>query len=230
MTEVKAPIYVNLLREPMDRLMSAVNFERHCVCDQISKDWNTWDTWCRHGCWCKNHVRMYQSENLQSHCNYTLDQLIAFRANWMNTAPLAVQQHLEKDKDANIHEIRNYYVGFFCGEDCPYEWNSPEALAIAKRRLEHEYAWVGILETPDLSFKMLKAVFPHFFNNQYFHTPIRQMHPGDLHNTKSKVQIALSEATINAVTKHLANDIEMYRFATEIMEKRAAFIAAHMEE
>jgi hypothetical protein len=115
-------IYINQIRNPVDRFVSEALFLQFCICHPPEKG----------GRWCKQRRELMREDGTNSSfCALELNDL----ATWM----LANAKHR-----ASINGI-NMYIAFFCGLG-PFaplackDTNSPEALQLASHHLMHNYA------------------------------------------------------------------------------------------
>ena len=196
--------YINFLRDPVDREISEATFEQACICKNIPYPADA----LRDNLWCKHMItdqlrREYKSKPANHYCTRSVDALVA--------------KHFAGPHDVAVS--RNAYLRYFCGwnpEDC--RGNLRDRLAAAVRHLETRYAWVGILELPDSSMRVLRAKVPMLSRI----ADIQHVtHTGDLHTNNAShghSYAMLSPEVLARARAALAPDYAIYNRTIEILQ------------
>ncbi|XP_028134157.1 heparan sulfate 2-O-sulfotransferase pipe [Diabrotica virgifera virgifera] len=108
---------------------------------------------------------------------------------------------------------------FFCGHhpDC-LPFNTQGALERAKRAVERNYAVVGVLEDLNTTLTVLEHYVPRFFKGatDVYYNEISRYHPINKNNFKPPV----SEEIKELVRKNFTKEIEFYEFCKQRLHKQ----------
>jgi hypothetical protein len=204
-SDLSSYVYINQLRLPSARLVSHLLFRQSCVCESNMPRCQTESDW--------KHERGGETVKKEEYCSWQADGLIN-----------------DAIRGDNVGGTLNLYTTYFCGlsgirrhrQYCGYQPSSPEALELAKVNMQRQFAWVGILEEPTISYETLAAILPTFFGPNLFTTPGHVVHPGDAHDPNAAVdRSALRSDTTVKLKEHLSNDYQLYQYAIELLHHRS---------
>ena len=163
------PVYINMVRDPIDRLISGTKFTMSCVCRNQDPKAN------KNHLWCGRQIKEYAAAGIDA-CKTTVNDALAAKLRG-DMATSVTATNVQQEADSCL------YRKYFCGHShlC-YFAPIAERLARAKVMLNSVYAWVGILEAPYLSMQVLRQNVPLFKN---IHELFHELHQGDLHKVSA---------------------------------------------
>ncbi|XP_062134242.1 heparan sulfate 2-O-sulfotransferase pipe-like isoform X2 [Drosophila sulfurigaster albostrigata] len=195
------PIYINLVRDPIERLISWFYYAR--------APWYLADRANTFG----EAYKMPSSEWLQKDFNRCVSE----------RDPECVYEQLEM---GNLGDHRRQTL-FFCGQNPKIcmPFNSLEAMQRAKRNVEKRYAVVGTWEDTNTTLSVLETYIPQFFagaRDEYYAMQ-RQVE----NVNRNALRPTISEETRLLLSRNLTHEIEFYQFARQRLNKQ--YIAHHLE-
>ena len=203
------PLYVNMVRDPIDRFLSGTNYLHHCVCvtvrNKTTKQINQRLSFP--GC---NTLAIYWREEdlTDENCKKPLHEIVQMR---IDEAPF-------------VGKVQNHYTAYFAGHDCVHGSNSSEALQVAQQRMRREFAWVGVLERTKMSMELLRDTVPHMFKGR-LKDPPHKVHDGDRHSAENiKHFDTLTKSVQRQLRRAYHNDYQLYTLANELLETRAKML------
>ena len=135
-TSVPSPVYINMVRDPIDRCLSRYQYERRIGrIPDVSLDECVSTGSCTNLFSAKDTIR-----------------------------PIWYDRSTEDSFQIIREECNNYMTQWFCGmsPDCEYP-PSTNTLEMAKKHVAHEYLYVGLMEDMHNSLKMMQYLLPDFF-------------------------------------------------------------------
>lgn len=124
----------------------------------------------------------------------------------------------------------NVMTSFFCGHDvlcqclrlepsseanCTVE-KQLQALELAKSNMRTKYAMIGVLEHTDVSLRLLEQVLPAAFEGIS-----RHVLPQERISQKDPRYVAPNEATQRILEQYLWMDLEVYKYAVELLRAKS---------
>ena len=198
---MRQPLYINTLRDPVERIISAHYYGRYGPRDGERRRF-----WLHHF----GSLSLEQCVDLYQACNCT------------GTCSDPVARACTGNQCADTFAQHNEQMMFFCS------WGSPEcaardrvALEHAKRVLASSYVAFGILERHDETLELLDAVLPRYFRGSAAAAQRRLDKRGKAMTSRSnKKKEVVSEAAKAFLRKLNALDVEFYEFATQLFDQR----------
>ncbi|XP_034484055.1 heparan sulfate 2-O-sulfotransferase pipe isoform X2 [Drosophila innubila] len=187
------PIFINLVRDPVERMISWYYYVRNSYRNAIYYRKNP-DAPIKPTAWFKKSfndcVRSADPE-----CQYI---------------PLSVKDTVGNYKRQSL---------FFCGhhEDC-LPFDSPLAVQMAKRRVEEEYAVVGTWEETNITLAVLEHYIPRYFARA---TTIYPMFEERLKNRNRNNRKPKVDAEVRAIVRsNFTHEYEFYHFCKQRLYKQ----------
>ncbi|CAD7083095.1 unnamed protein product [Hermetia illucens] len=187
--DVPRPIYINLVRDPVERIISWFYYirapwyfvERKMINDKLPLPKPAWLRKDFESC----------IKNGDKECQFS-----------QNVVKEGVGDHRRQTL-------------FFCGQDKSIclPFNSAKAMQIAKRTVEKEYAVVGSWEETNITLAVLEKYIPKFFRRA---SVVYYQAEQSLNKiNKNMYKPPVSEEVKNILRKNLTNEIEFYQFCMQ---------------
>ena len=207
--------YINVLRDPLDRVISGRVYTQSCICKNIRKKPEN----IRGNLWCKNMITKqlrsgHRRGDPNHYCSWTPNELVK---EMLAKASLASEKYPERP----VMQW-NEYLSIFCGfayTQC--RGTRANKLAVARKTLRDLNVWIGILEQPEDSMRLLRASVPMLRNVgslQHF------THKGDVHQANKSHGVhsygKLDTDVFKAAKKLLVYDYELYDYAVTLLAER----------
>ncbi|CAD7083097.1 unnamed protein product [Hermetia illucens] len=191
--EVPRPIYINMVRDPVERVISWFYYAR-APWVQAQRQRNFPSVPGPKVQWLKKDFESCV-RNGDKECNY-----------------------IENSDLEHVSDHRRQTL-FFCGhsrKDC-MPFNSERALQIAKRTVESEYAVVGSWTDVNVTLTVLEHYIPKFFKgaHQIYHTE-----SGGLASNTNPLKPHVSEEIKARVRANFSREIEFYEFCRQRLHKQ----------
>ncbi|XP_017107588.2 heparan sulfate 2-O-sulfotransferase pipe isoform X3 [Drosophila bipectinata] len=195
------PIYINLVRDPIERLVSWFYYAR--------APWY----WAERRETFGDAVKMPDINWLKKDFNRCIEE----------HDPECVYEQMEM---GNLGDHRRQSL-FFCGQrmDICMPFNSHEAMQRAKKNVEERYAVVGTWEDTNTTLTVLEGYIPRFFagaKDEYY-----KMRDEIGEVNKNQFRPSLSDRARAVLSKNLTREIELYQFIRHRLYKQ--YIALHLE-
>jgi len=223
------PIYVSVVRHPVDRMVSWFYYQRWKdrpddrnpveVCAKNTK----WTSFC--GQMEAIRQRDLDQKN-QEWDSMTFDQCVEEKK-----LPDCVFNEgsgylLQKDF---MFDFRSQMM-FFCGNtmDCSL-FNSPRVLNKAKTIAEEKYSVIGILEDLESTFSALQAYVPKFFRNAKKIFNENESNLTLTHTNKNPIRKPISNQTRTFLEKKFSVEIEFYEFCKQRLHNQLKSLEKSVE-
>ncbi|XP_017840005.1 heparan sulfate 2-O-sulfotransferase pipe-like, partial [Drosophila busckii] len=187
------PIYINLVRDPVERVISWYYYVRNSYLNAIYYRKNPFAT-IKPTAWFKKSFNDCV-RNGDPECQYV---------------PLTVYDHVGNYKRQSL---------FFCGHnrDC-LPFDSPLAIQIAKQRVEQEFAVVGTWEETNITLAVLEAYIPRYFARA---TTIYPMYQEKLKNRNRNNRKPQVDADVREmVRRNFTHEYDFYYFCKQRLYKQ----------
>ncbi|XP_067647740.1 heparan sulfate 2-O-sulfotransferase pipe isoform X4 [Eurosta solidaginis] len=195
------PIYINLVRDPVERVISWYFYARGAYKNAIEyrkdpykplkpTEWYTKDF--------NECVR-----NGDPECQYV---------------PYSVRDYVGNYKSQTL---------FFCGhdDDC-LPFNSPKAAQMAKEHVEREYAVVGSWEDTNVTLTVFEKYIPRFFNGAKL---LFKIHNNEITNrNKNKRKPKIDEDVKDMIRRNFTHEYDFYYFCKQRLYKQ--YLAETLED
>ncbi|XP_070064450.1 heparan sulfate 2-O-sulfotransferase pipe isoform X7 [Drosophila virilis] len=187
------PIYINLVRDPVERVISWYYYVRNSYLNAIFYRKNPMATLKPTAWFKKDFNECVRSGDPE--CQYV---------------PLTVKDYVGNYKRQSL---------FFCGHDrncLPFD--SPLAIQIAKRRVEEEYAVVGSWEETNITLTVLEHYIPRYFARATTLYPLYQdkLQNRNRNNRKPKI-----DADVKAmIRRNFTHEYDFYYFCKQRLFKQ----------
>ncbi|XP_037827682.1 heparan sulfate 2-O-sulfotransferase pipe-like, partial [Lucilia sericata] len=188
--DLPKPIYINLIRYPINRIMSAYYFKRRPdVYEFYKKKFNRTDY---DESYFKTSFNDCVKQAKREECKFEADS--RYNADWRKAA---------------IH---------FCGNKpvCRH-FNSPAATQIAKHNIEQDYAVVGSWEDTNITLTVLEHYIPRFFKDA---TKIFYSDSNKFHKNATPHKSELEPAVEAKLKRQFSYEIELYNFCKQRLYKQ----------
>ncbi|XP_043647745.1 heparan sulfate 2-O-sulfotransferase pipe-like [Drosophila teissieri] len=185
------PIYINLIRDPIDRIISWHYYVR--------APWYYRDMQAKLG---EKAIPTPSDEFM----NLDLDTCVR------NHDPHCTFTQMQVKNPVGDHRRQTL---FFCGmnQKLCMPFNSEEAMQKAKRTVETEYAVVGTWEDTNITLSVLEAYIPRFFRNAKVAYYLGKDRLSRVN--RNNVTRTVSDETKLILRKNLTNEIEFYEFCKQ---------------
>nr|NP_788536.1 pipe, isoform L [Drosophila melanogaster]Q86BJ3.1 RecName: Full=Heparan sulfate 2-O-sulfotransferase pipe [Drosophila melanogaster]AAO41232.1 pipe, isoform L [Drosophila melanogaster] len=185
------PIYINLIRDPIDRIISWHYY--------IRAPWYYRDMQAKLG---ENAIPMPSEEFM----NLDLDTCVR------NHDPHCTFTQMQIKNPVGDHRRQTL---FFCGmnQKLCMPFNSEAAMQKAKRTVETEYAVVGTWEDTNITLSVLEAYIPRYFRNAKVAYYLGKDRLSRVN--RNNVTRIVSDETRLILRKNLTNEIEFYEFCKQ---------------
>ncbi|XP_034484056.1 heparan sulfate 2-O-sulfotransferase pipe isoform X3 [Drosophila innubila] len=195
------PIYINMVRDPIERLVSWFYYVRApwYLADRVNSFGKAY--------------KVPSRKWLQKDFNRCV----------LEHDPECVYEPMEMD---NLGDHRRQTL-FFCGQHSKLcmPFNSLEAMQRAKRNVEKRYAVVGTWEDTNTTLSVLETYIPRFFAGAREEYYAMQGHMENVN--RNALRPTISEMARLALSRNLTHEIEFYQFARQRLNKQ--FIAQQLE-
>lgn len=217
--------YIQMLRDPLDRMISNAKYKQACICNQLKKKVAAN---IRYTTWCNQHGELDATRRdmiarpRNNLCTWSVNELVQSKIAFWATQEQS--QH-------------NMYVRYFCNKfdaRCAIGLDAATKLDAAKRGLLTNYDWVGILEAPVLSMQLLRVIVPQLRNILDL---THVSHRGDMHANISDASFVpaytsrarhshhhLSPHVYAAARALVQEDYEIYDYAVRLLKDRLALV------
>ncbi|XP_017957434.1 heparan sulfate 2-O-sulfotransferase pipe-like isoform X4 [Drosophila navojoa] len=191
------PIYVNLVRDPLERLIS-------------------WFYYARASWYLADRVKTFGSKFKMPSVQWLKKD---FNRCLLTHDPECVYEQLDMN---HLGDHRRQTL-FFCGQQRALcmPFNSRSAMQQAKRNVEQHYAVVGTWEDTNTTLRVLEAYIPRYFAGA---TDLYYAMQSNMENVnRNAFRPALSEQARALLSRNLTQEIEFYQFVRQRLNKQ--FIA-----
>ena len=113
-------------------------------------------------------------------------------------------------------------IAFFCGNDSWCRKRDKRALAAAKENVKKYYLVVGVLERFDDTLTMFEKILAQYF--KYIRIVYKRNQKTLLERSKTKNKSADPQQVRDYLAKHLAPEIELYKFVVDLMDTRLSVL------
>nr|XP_017035079.1 heparan sulfate 2-O-sulfotransferase pipe isoform X7 [Drosophila kikkawai] len=196
----KKPIYVSLVRDPIDRVVTDFYKRRSWVKRAIFR-------------------RMYpgRRERPEEWYNLSFSECVRSGDPECRFVQYSVSDYVKDFKRQSL---------YFCGNeaDC-LPFNSHHAVQVAKRRVEKEYSVVGTLEETNITLTVFEKYIPRFFNHARFLYKLnsKSIRNRNRNNRKPRIDPDVREM----VRRNFTNEYEFYYFCKQRLYKQ--YLALQLE-
>ncbi|TDG44024.1 hypothetical protein AWZ03_009573 [Drosophila navojoa] len=189
--QMPRPIYINLVRDPIERIISWHYYVR--------ARWYYNDMKAKLG---DKAIKMPSDEFL----NLDLDTCVR------NRDPHCTFEQMQVKNPAGDHRRQTL---FFCGMNRKLcmPFNSPVAMQKAKHTVESEYAVVGTWEDTNITLTVLEHYIPRYFRHAKVAYYLGEEHLSRIN--RNNVTRIVSDETRQILRKNLTNEIEFYEFCKQ---------------
>ena len=199
------PVYVNLVRDPVDRIVSWYYYTR-APWYRLEVDPET------------NRTVMNGDPTPVRDLKTKLDDCI------LEGRPECLFEPGQRVYLGTQGQSHCSQISFFCGhaeEEGCHEFGSRAALAKAMENVERRYAVVGVTEDFDKSLRVLEAYVPRFFRgaSDFYRDQL-----GGLRMNSNLYKPRLSEEARVALAKNFTLEYEFYEFCKQRLEKQHELI------
>lgn len=200
--ESSSPIYINVIRDPVDRCLSRYRYE----------------------------VRLGRMPDISmKECIRTGSCAPLLATTAVTTVGGADRgrhklRHRdgESSRDLVVEECSNYMTRWFCGMSDRCQEATRESLDIAKRRIREEYLYVGIFEDLKRSLALIQRLLPEFFGDRAtWSVPHENKGSSDGHGVDSRHRDVDADV-VEILRRANALDLELYDYAKQLHERRVA--------
>ncbi|XP_034658556.1 heparan sulfate 2-O-sulfotransferase pipe-like, partial [Drosophila subobscura] len=196
----KKPIYVSMVRDPIDRIVDDYYKRRSRVKRQI-------------------HRRMFPGhpERPAEWYQQSFNQCVRTGSPECQFVQHSVADHVQDFKRQSL---------FFCGNhlNC-LPFNSPHAVQEAKIRVEKEYSVVGTWEEKNITLTVLEKYIPRFFNHARF---MYKLHSNSIRNrNRNNRKPRVDPDVREMVRRNFTNEYEFYYFCKQRLYKQ--YLALQLE-
>ena len=194
------PIYINFVRDPVDRVISWYYYKR-APWHLIKQDHDT------------NETRLHRNVPPIDELKRTFEECVLQRHNECVYYP---GQGIYTDRYGGSHYSQ---IAFFCGNDMLCDkFESQEALTMAKENVEKYYAVVGVLEQLDKSLEVLENYVPRYFANA--RKTHNSMYIQWRHRNKNIYKPKTPKYIKEALKANFTAEYEFYEFCKQRLEKQ----------
>ncbi|KAH8286315.1 hypothetical protein KR054_006759 [Drosophila jambulina] len=196
----KKPIYVSLVRDPIDRVVTDFYKRRSWVKRAIFR-------------------MMYpgRRERSEEWYNLSFSECVRSGDPECRFVQYSVSDYVQDFKRQSL---------YFCGNeaDC-LPFNSHHAIQVAKRRVEKEYSVVGTLEETNITLTVFEKYIPRFFNHARFLHKLnsKSIRNRNRNNRKPHIDPDVREM----VRRNFTNEYEFYYFCKQRLYKQ--YLALQLE-
>ncbi|XP_036672456.1 heparan sulfate 2-O-sulfotransferase pipe isoform X7 [Drosophila suzukii] len=196
----KKPIYISLVKDPIDRMITDFHKRRSWVKRTIYR-------------------RMYpgRPERSDEWYQQSFNDCVRSASPECLFVQYSVGDYIQDFKRQSL---------YFCGNeaDC-LPFNSPHAIQVAKRRVEKEYSVVGTLEERNITLTVLEKYIPRFFNHARF---LYKLHSKAIRNrNRNNRKPHIDPDVREMVRRNFTNEYEFYYFCKQRLYKQ--YLALQLE-
>ncbi|XP_017127270.1 heparan sulfate 2-O-sulfotransferase pipe isoform X7 [Drosophila elegans] len=196
----KKPIYISLVKDPIDRMVSDFYKRRSLVKRAIYR-------------------RMYPGRRERSEEWYqqSFNECVRSGSPECLFVQYSVADYIQDFKRQTL---------YFCGnsEDC-LPFNSHFATQVAKQRVEKEYSVVGTWEERNITLTVLEKYVPRFFNHARF---LHKLHSKSIRNrNRNNRKPHIDPDVREMVRRNFTNEYEFYYFCKQRLYKQ--YLALQLE-
>ncbi|XP_017072088.1 heparan sulfate 2-O-sulfotransferase pipe-like [Drosophila eugracilis] len=199
--EYKKPIYISLVKDPIDRMVTDYYQRRSWIKRAISR-------------------RVYPGRNERPEEWYqqSFNECVRNRDPECLFIQYSLQDYIQDFKRQSL---------YFCGNDpdC-LPFNSHYAIQLAKRRVEKEYSVVGTWEERNITLTVLEKYIPRFFNHARF---LYKLHSKSIRNrNRNNRKPQIDPDVRKMVRRNFTNEYEFYYFCKQRLYKQ--YLALQLED
>ncbi|KAH8373529.1 hypothetical protein KR009_012428 [Drosophila setifemur] len=196
----KKPIYISLVRDPIDRMVADYYKRRSWVKRAIFR-------------------RMYpgRREKPEEWYQQSFSECVRSGDEECRFVPYSVKDNIQDFKRQSL---------YFCGNspDC-LPFNSPHAIQVAKLRVETEYSVVGTWEERNITLTVLEKYVPRFFNHARF---LHKLNSHSIRNRNRNHRKPHIDPDVREMVKrNFTNEYEFYHFCKQRLYKQ--YLALQLE-
>ncbi|XP_059219912.1 heparan sulfate 2-O-sulfotransferase pipe-like isoform X3 [Stomoxys calcitrans] len=198
--ELPKPIYINMVRDPVERIISWYYYVRGSYKNAIEFNRNP-DKPVQPESWYKKNFNDCV-RNGDPECQYV---------------PFTVKDFVGNFKRQSL---------FYCGhhDDC-IPFNSPAAVQMAKEHVERDYAVVGSWEDTNITLNVFEKYIPRFFNGA---KTLFEIHNDKITNrNKNKRKPKVDQDVKDLIKKNFTHEYDFYYFCKQRLYKQ--YLAANMK-
>ncbi|XP_061393620.1 heparan sulfate 2-O-sulfotransferase pipe-like [Musca vetustissima] len=199
--DLPKPIYINMVRDPVERVISWYYYVRGAYKNAIEYNRETYKPVRPESWYKKDFNYCVRSGDLE--CQYI---------------PFSVKDFVGNYKRQTL---------FYCGhhDDC-LPFNSPAAVQMAKEHVERDYAVVGSWEDTNITLSVFEKYIPRFFNGA---KTIFEIHSDKITNrNKNKRKPKVDDDVRAMIRKNFTHEYEFYYFCKQRLYKQ--YLAANLKE
>ncbi|KAH8269943.1 hypothetical protein KR018_000119 [Drosophila ironensis] len=197
---IKKPIYVSLVRDPIDRMVVDYYKRRSWVKRMIYR-------------------KMYpgRREKPEKWYQQSFNECVRSGDPECRFIPQSVSDYVDDFKRQSL---------YFCGnEPTCLPFNSAHAIQIAKRRVEKEYAVVGTWEERNITLTVFEKYIPRYFNHARF---LYKLHSKSIRNrNRNNRKPRIDPDVREMVRRNFTNEYEFYYFCKQRLYKQ--YLALQLE-
>ena len=223
-------VWINQLRHPVDRWLSSSAFTQGCVCTPNKKPKK------KHKVpqWCTQFANKL-GDSRGPFCKLSIEQLAEHALGIKDHLPSGTGVDSERRSVAQVYDF--YFVDWLLGcgkadskalhnkhknEACAHNKNASDTAVVAKIKatIIEKFAWIGILEEPEASLRVLKHTLPDYFHS--IKGGVKSVHQTDYSQRNGAKGV--SQATKDKLGAALSMDIAVYNMVRDnLLAKDAQF-------